>query len=271
MQEGSTSVLVVGGGLVGLSAAVFLAWRGIPTVLVEKHPGSALHPRALGFRTRTMELYRAVGLGPAIPQAPRSAGNPRRVRAESLAGKWYEEAAWTQGRPAAEEKAVKPAIEYSPCTGGALAQDALEPILRSRAIELGADIRPGTELTSFEQDADGVTVSLRGPGGRESATRYSLPGTPPTRSRPSGAATAPTPESRTSTISHGSSISSSPGHRRRNCSTPTKPNDAPSPGCGTARSSTAPTSPRSPETPTRRCRSSTTTRWSLVSSTGLPR
>ena len=64
----STSVLVVGGGMAGLSAAMFLAWHGVPVVLVEKHPGSSPHPRAMGFTTRTMELYRAVGLGQKIPQ-----------------------------------------------------------------------------------------------------------------------------------------------------------------------------------------------------------
>jgi glycine/D-amino acid oxidase-like deaminating enzyme len=31
MEAQPTSVLVVGGSLVGLSAAVFLAWRGVPT------------------------------------------------------------------------------------------------------------------------------------------------------------------------------------------------------------------------------------------------
>ena len=172
MEKESTAVLVVGGGVVGLSAAVFLAWRDVPTVLVERHPGSALHPRALGFQTRTMELYRAVGLGAAIPQVPRSFRRPRRVRVESLAGQWYEEAAWTPERPAADPSAAEPAtIVYSPCTGGALAQDRLEPILRDRAIELGADIRLGTELTGFEQDPDGVTVSLRDRAGRDSTLR----------------------------------------------------------------------------------------------------
>ena len=36
MEAQPTSVLVVAGSLVGLSAAVFLAWRGGPTVLVER-------------------------------------------------------------------------------------------------------------------------------------------------------------------------------------------------------------------------------------------
>jgi putative polyketide hydroxylase len=154
-------VLIVGGGLVGLSAAVCLAWRDVPVVLVERHAGSSLHPRAIGFTTRTTEIYRAVGLGSRIPQAPRNplgiAGSrPRRVKAESLAGKWLEETNWT---PNARSS---PVVEVSPCTGTALTQDRLEPILRERATELGADIRLETELVSFDQDDAGVTATLRG-------------------------------------------------------------------------------------------------------------
>ncbi|RYZ43588.1 MAG: FAD-binding protein [Myxococcaceae bacterium] len=160
----STPVLVVGGGLVGLSAAMFLAWRGVPTVLVERHAGSSPHPRAIGYTPRTMELFRAVGLGGRIPQSP-PGFKLRRARVESLAGAWFEESAWTPENPHA------PSIEYSPCTGTALAQDRLEPILRERAVELGADIRLSTELVRFEQDAEGVTAWLRERGGREYSLR----------------------------------------------------------------------------------------------------
>jgi putative polyketide hydroxylase len=153
----STSVLVVGGGLVGLSTAVFLAWEGVPTVLVERHPGSSAHPRAIGYTPRTMEVYRAVGLASQIPQAPRGF-RLRRARIESLAGEWFEETDWTpENRPA-------PTIEYSPYAGAAIAQDRLEPMLRAKAIELGADVRLGAELVGFEQDADGVTAKLRREG-----------------------------------------------------------------------------------------------------------
>ncbi len=86
MEKNSTSVLVVGGSLVGLSAAVFLAWRGVPTILVERHPASSPHPRAIGFTPRTLELYRAVGLDSRIPQVPVGFQRPRRARIESLAG-----------------------------------------------------------------------------------------------------------------------------------------------------------------------------------------
>src|SRR3954454_10565507 len=94
-SDESTPVLIVGGGLAGLSAALFLAWRGVACVLVEKHPGSSPHPRAIGFTTRTLELFRAVGLGARIPQVPLGHGRPRRVTAESLAGKWSAEVGWS--------------------------------------------------------------------------------------------------------------------------------------------------------------------------------
>lgn len=164
METKSMPVLVVGGSLVGLSAAVFLAWRGVPTVLVERHPGSSPHPRAIGFTPRTLELLRAVGMGSRVPQAPPSF-RLRRIKVESLAGKWFEETPWT---PQAHRA---PAMEYSPCTGAALAQDRLEPLLRERAVELGADVRLKTELVRFEQDAEGVTAWLRERDGREYTLR----------------------------------------------------------------------------------------------------
>ena len=153
-----TSVLVIGGSLVGLSAALFLAWRGVRTLLVERYPGSSPHPRAIGYTPRTLELYRAVGLN--VPEAPRDF-RLRRARIESLAGQWFEESAWNPAASAA------PKIEYSPHTGAALAQDVLEPMLRQRALELGAEIRLETELVHFQQDEAGVTARVRRSDGSE--------------------------------------------------------------------------------------------------------
>jgi 2-polyprenyl-6-methoxyphenol hydroxylase-like FAD-dependent oxidoreductase len=160
--SGSTPVLIVGGSLVGLSAAVFLAWRGVPAIVVERHTGSSPHPRAIGYTTRTLELFRAAGLD--VPTRHGGGGSPRRARVESLAGTWNEEYPWTPG-------AAKPAVEYSPVAATAIAQDRLEPLLRERAAELGADLRQGTELLGFVQDGDGVTATLRERAGREYRVR----------------------------------------------------------------------------------------------------
>lgn len=64
MSQRNTPVLIVGGALTGLSAAVFLAWHGVPCMLVERHPDLLIHPRLRGVNPRTMELLRQVGLEP---------------------------------------------------------------------------------------------------------------------------------------------------------------------------------------------------------------
>lgn len=148
-----TPVLIVGGSLVGLSAALFLSWRGVPTVVIEKHQGSSPHPRAIGFTERTLEYFRAVGLADDVPQV--EAGTRlRRVRAESLSGRWHEELAWTPGEEGAFGE------KSSPCRGAAIAQDKLEPILRAAALAQGADLRYGVEMLSFEQTPEGVMAQM---------------------------------------------------------------------------------------------------------------
>ncbi|QGZ38119.1 2-polyprenyl-6-methoxyphenol hydroxylase-like FAD-dependent oxidoreductase [Pseudoduganella flava] len=146
-------VLIIGGSLVGLSAALFLAWRGIRPVVIEKHTASSPHPRAIGFTERTLEFYRAVGIADRIPQVPPGT-RLRRVRATSLTGDWHGESDWTPGQDGAHAVA-------SPCTGAALAQDRLEPILRTAAAAHGAELRLGVEMLAFEQLDDGVPVDVR--------------------------------------------------------------------------------------------------------------
>ncbi|MEV6242571.1 FAD-dependent oxidoreductase [Lentzea sp. NPDC051838] len=153
-----TSVLVVGGGLAGTSAAMFLAWRGVDVILVEKHPGSSPHPRAVGFNARVGELLRSVGLDEELPASRMTKGfGIRRVRAESLVGRKYDETFWS---PPAELSDV----EYSPTTGVGVAQDRMEPILRDKARALGADIRMSTRMLEFSQDDNGVTAIVQGDG-----------------------------------------------------------------------------------------------------------
>lgn len=153
-QSLTTQVLIVGGSLVGLSAALFLAARGIRTVVVERHQGSSKHPRAIGFTELTMEHYRAVGIADRIPQASAKV-RLRRVKVESLAGEWHEETDWTPGGAA-------PGVgDASPCTGAAIAQDMLEPILRTAAMERGVALHQGAEMLSFVQDGDRVVAQVR--------------------------------------------------------------------------------------------------------------
>jgi 2-polyprenyl-6-methoxyphenol hydroxylase-like FAD-dependent oxidoreductase len=152
-----TSVLVAGGSLVGLSAGLFLAARGVPTIVVEPHLGSHPHPRAIGYTPRTLELFRTVGIADRIPQAP-PGFRLTRVKADSLAGVWQPPTEWT---PAEKVAADADPARFSPYRGAAIAQDKLEPILRDRARELGAHLELGAEVVTFAQDATGVTTTIR--------------------------------------------------------------------------------------------------------------
>src|SRR5213082_353128 len=65
-------VLIVGGGPVGLVASLLLSRLGIRSLLVERHPGTAIHPKARGINARTMEVFHQLG----VAQAIRDAGLP---------------------------------------------------------------------------------------------------------------------------------------------------------------------------------------------------
>ncbi|KAF5694695.1 monooxygenase [Fusarium denticulatum] len=159
-----TFVVIVGGSLVGLSTALFLSHLKVPTILIERHPGSSLHPRAIGYTARTIELFRTVGVESKLKGIQWSGGPPRRIVVESLAGEWTKEQGWTQ-----KPKDGPPVsfTEYSPTEGVAIAQDVIEPVLRDRARELGADLRLGFTVTGWSQNDEGVQVDATGSDGKE--------------------------------------------------------------------------------------------------------
>src|SRR5215470_18434001 len=64
MRESTeTQVLIVGGGPVGLTLAMDLAWRGIDVIIVERrHPGEPPEPKCNHISARSMEIYRRLGV-----------------------------------------------------------------------------------------------------------------------------------------------------------------------------------------------------------------
>ena len=55
-------VLIAGGGLVGLSAAMFLAQYGVRSLAIERLRNVLPLPRAAFFHMRTIELFRSCGI-----------------------------------------------------------------------------------------------------------------------------------------------------------------------------------------------------------------
>ncbi len=152
-------VLIVGGGPVGLTMSILLSYHGVRSLLVERHPTTATHPKSRAINARTMEVYRQCG----VEEAVRAAGlPPERARlivwARSLAGEEIERRVpW---RATAAGSAVSPARN---CL---CAQDDLEPVLRRCAEGLGPGaLRFGAALDGFTQDPDGVTATIVEGGG----------------------------------------------------------------------------------------------------------
>ncbi len=154
MREIETPVLIVGGSLVGMSSALLLGHHGVGSIVVEHHRGTAIHPRAAQITQRTMEIFRTVG----IEQLVREKSTEQFVQdgavmaVETLAGK---EVAYYISNL---NEGVR---DVSPCERVFISQSLLEPLLKARAEELGADLRFATDLISFQQEADGVTAEVR--------------------------------------------------------------------------------------------------------------
>ena len=160
MQERHVPVLIVGGSLVGLSASVLLADQGVPHLLVESHRGTAIHPRAASFHQRTMEVFRSVGLQEPVERAAASEflQNGAIMAVESLGGRelQYFFHSYNDG------------VEgLSPTDRLFITQVGLEPLLRDRAMELGAEHRFATELVAFEPHDDHVRAVLASRDGGE--------------------------------------------------------------------------------------------------------
>jgi 2-polyprenyl-6-methoxyphenol hydroxylase-like FAD-dependent oxidoreductase len=150
MDTTRVRVLVVGVGLAGASTAMFLADRGIDTLLVERHPGTSLHPKAAGQHPRTMELLRTTGITDQV-----LAANTARLHikiATTARGQVL--------KTIADLDDPRPWGEISPLGMGMASQIQLEPLMLDTAREHGARVRFDTELVSFEPDTLGVTARL---------------------------------------------------------------------------------------------------------------
>ena len=79
MMNAETFALIVGGGPVGLAAAIELHWRAVPTMLITENLETAQHPKCNNTNARSMEHFRRLGIADEL----RSEGLPPRIERAS--------------------------------------------------------------------------------------------------------------------------------------------------------------------------------------------
>ena len=139
-------ILIVGGGPVGLAAALELARHGVRSLLLERHNSTTWHPKARNLNTRTMEIAR--GWGRAVHDELTAVNLPpgwtsQIIYARTLAGEELGRMP-TRGFAGSGRK-VSPEIPLLS------SQDVFEPILRRGAEATGlAELRFGHEAVQVD-------------------------------------------------------------------------------------------------------------------------
>lgn len=165
-NTGILPVLIVGAGPVGLTLAIDLAHRGIPSRVVEKRESHGMLPKMERVNPRTMEHFRRLGLAKRI----REAGLPSELPMDVLVtDAIFGEPLIRIPQPSVDElqqrgsevfDGTMPLEPYH-----VVSQYTLEPLLRRAAEALGVRVDFGQELVDFTQDEERVAATVRGPDG----------------------------------------------------------------------------------------------------------
>jgi putative polyketide hydroxylase len=166
-------VLIIGGGIVGLTASLCLSHHSIKSILIERHKSTSIHPRARSVNARVMEIFRELGLNDAIREAGASIAESRGILSgtdlKSIIEKRKRRT--KKGEPWVKlPQSVEKWMEFSGEKGTFVTQDMSEPVLFKAAKERGGEgcVRFGVECLGVVQDGEKVTARLRERGsGRE--------------------------------------------------------------------------------------------------------
>jgi 2-polyprenyl-6-methoxyphenol hydroxylase-like FAD-dependent oxidoreductase len=139
--------------------------------VVERLRGGSPLPRAAHFHVRTIELFRAAGIEPAVIEQSAREFLPEGaiIAMDDLSGKKLAD--------------IIPSLnvgvddDLTPCRRLFVSQPGLEPILREKARMAGAGVLEGHEVVGADEDDEGITVTVRDvDSGVEQTRRGALPG-----------------------------------------------------------------------------------------------
>jgi pentachlorophenol monooxygenase len=140
-----TEILIAGAGPIGLTVAIELARRGVSVRIVDPLIEPPQYAKAVGVQPRTLEIFERMGLLSRVLDA-----------AVQLRGQLV----YVNGAPAGQIELALPADVPFQFIG--LPEYATETILRDELAARGVAIERGVRVAGFDQDVDGVTVTLSG-------------------------------------------------------------------------------------------------------------
>jgi pentachlorophenol monooxygenase len=154
-----TQVLIAGAGPIGMTAAIELARRGIACRIVDPLVEPPRYAKAVGVQPRTLEVFEGMGVLRRILDASTL------MRGQIV---------YVNGERVAELEMTLPADV--PFGFIAIPQYATEAILREELAMHGVEVRRGVRVAGFEQDDDGVTITLAGDAGEQTVRAAYLVG-----------------------------------------------------------------------------------------------
>ena len=161
-EDQFTPVLIVGGGMVGLSLAVDLGTRRVDCIIVNDGATQATHPQGNSLNSRTMEHYRRLGLADQVRAAGLPPDHPTDVVYITRFAGW--ELARLPMPSSAEKVRDRAHSEHTRLTPEPLHRANffyVETILKERAEVLpNVDVRFGWRLLEFEQHEGSVTALI---------------------------------------------------------------------------------------------------------------
>lgn len=161
-QRYDYDVIVIGAGPSGLTTATALARSGVRVLVVEKHRGLSIFPKATGIRPHSMEILRSRGLEAEV----RRRSQPNQLGMAISPTLAAPREVVDLGLPADEVVSAATPTRLAIC-----GQDQLEQVLHDHLRVQGGTIRFGTEMVGFSQTHDAVCVRLRP---RDGQARYQI-------------------------------------------------------------------------------------------------